>query len=251
VNSKLAAVFAFLVLFNDVQVQAADVVTSASASEIQTKLKERFPDVKIDSVQPSQWHGLYEVVTPEELVYTSEDGEFLFTGQVIATKTKENLTNKRWNELNAIDFGALPFDQAIKTVKGKGSRKIAVFSDPFCPYCQELEQNLQSMNDVTIYTFLFPLEQIHPGATEVASHIWCTQNRSSSWTDWMVSHKTPAARACKSTPIESVAALGAKLRVNSTPTLFFQDGSRLTGALSADELQQGLTERMSLSSSKH
>lgn len=213
---------------------AADDVTQT----LQQTLKERFPDIKVERVGPSALPGLYEVVTPTEIVYSDAKGEHLVLGQIVDVKTRENLTERRWNEINKTDFNSLPLQQAIKLVKGQGRRKLAIFEDPFCPYCQELEQSLEKLDDVTIYVFLYPLEGLHPGASAAARDIWCASDPAAAWSNWMLNKKAPPeAASCKDTPLEPLAALGEKLRINSTPTMFFPDGSRVPGAIALDKLE--------------
>ena len=48
---------------------------------------------------------------------------------------------------------SLPKELAIKMVKGSGKRVIALFADPNCHYCQQFEQNLEDVNDITVYVF--------------------------------------------------------------------------------------------------
>lgn len=208
------------------------------SESLKKTLAERYPDIKIERVLPSPLPGLYEVVTPSEIVYADAKAEHLILGQIMDTRTRENLTEKSWNEINKIDFNALPFEQAIKIVKGDGRRRLAIFEDPFCPYCRELERDLQGIDDVTIYVFLYPLEQLHPGATEATRDIWCASDRAAAWTQWMVNKKAPPVSDCKQTPIEQLVKFGERLRINSTPTLFFPDGSRIPGAIKADRLEQ-------------
>ncbi|WP_129779352.1 DsbC family protein [Peristeroidobacter soli] len=208
------------------------------ATTLRKTLAERFPDIKVERVGPSVLPGLYEIVTPSEIVYSDARGDHLVLGQIMDVKTRENLTQTRWNELNKVDFNALPFEQAIKLVKGQGRRKFAIFEDPFCPFCQELERTLESLDDVTVYIFLYPLEGLHPGASDAARDIWCASDRAAAWSNWMLNKKAPPEAAnCKDTPVANLVALGEKLRINSTPTLFFPDGSRVPGAIALDKLE--------------
>ena len=133
-------------------------------ASIQKTLQSRLPKINIEKVQPSQWPWLYEVITDGELFYTDETGNYLFYGKVMDTRTREDLTGKRWNQLMAIDFNSLPLNLAFKQVKGDGSRKVAVFADPDCPFCQQLEKTLQYETDITMYVYLFPIAQLHPQA---------------------------------------------------------------------------------------
>ena len=233
-NKTLPVALALLSAMFSAALPAADDV----ATTLRKTLAERFPDIKVERVAPSVLPGLYEIVTPSEIVYSDATGEHLVLGQIMDVKTRENLTQTRWNELNKTDFNSLPLQQAIKIVKGQGRRRLAIFEDPFCPYCRELERSLHSLEDVTIYIFLYPLEGLHPGASDAARDIWCASDRSAAWSNWMLNKKAPPpAPNCKDTPIAPLVALGEKLRINSTPTMFFPDGSRVPGAIALDKLE--------------
>jgi len=217
---------------------AGDDVAPEIAAKIRATLHERIPDLKVEAIHKSQLPGLYELDTGDELLYSNDTATLIFAGRVIDTKSREDLTAARWNELHAIDFNSLPFDLAIKTVRGDGSRKVAVFADPLCPYCRQLEQELQGVNNVTVYTFLYPIETIHPGASVKAVDIWCSKDRSDAWSKWMLQKKEPGDTRCAGAPIDKLEALGQKLRVDSTPTLFTVDGKRTRGAIKHNEIEQ-------------
>lgn len=211
-----------------------------AAQNLKEALAVRYPDIKIERVAPSVLPGLYEVITPSEIVYADAKGDHLVLGQIVDTRTRENLTEKSWNDINKMDFSALPLDLAIKIVKGDGSRKLAVFADPFCPYCQEFESNIKNIGDITIYVFLYPLEELHPGASIAAREIWCAEDPGAAWVSWMVDEKAPAKTECQKAPVEAVVKLGEKLRINSTPTLLFTDGTRIPGSVNLDVLEKKL-----------
>lgn len=212
------------------------------AAALQKKLEERFPTVKIDRVQQSSVSGLYEVITADRIVYADATGEHLIIGQVMSTATRQNLTEQRWNEINKIDFNTLPFEQAIKIVKGNGTRKLVAFEDPLCPYCAELEKALETLTDYTLYVFLLPLESIHPGATALARSIWCADDPAATWSAWMQRDVKPETRSCDSVPGEQLGELAKKLKINSTPTLYFADGIKVPQALTAAELEARWTQ---------
>ena len=216
---------------------AGDDIPPEIAAKIRATLHERIPDLQVESIHKSPVAGLYELNTGAELLYTN-DGTLIFAGRIVDSKSREDLTAARWDELNAIDFNALPLDLAIKSVRGDGSRKIAVFADPLCPYCRQLEQEMQGVTNVTIYTFLFPLETIHPGASVKAVDIWCSKDRSSAWSKWMLQKTEPGDTRCTGAPIDKLQALGQKLHVDSTPTLFTADGKRIRGAIKHNEIEQ-------------
>ena len=212
---------------------------------IRAALQLHYPDVKIEAIKPAPISGLYEVFTAGEIVYVDVSGEYMLAGKLLSVSTKRDLTAQSWSEHHRIDFAQLPLDSAIKTVRGKGSRKLAVFTDPHCPFCKNLEKELAALDDVTIYEFLYPLESLHKGATERARNIWCSADRNATWSAWMLEAKQPATAECADDPVKNNLELGTRLKINSTPTLFFADGSRLTGAQPAAELDKLLGGRSS------
>lgn len=214
---------------------------TAIIANLKQTLQTRLPTLQIDSIEPSQWPFFYEVMAADgELFYVDKTGDYLFLGKVMDTKTRTNLTEQRWNALNQVDFKSLPFDLAVKEVRGDGSRKIAVFADPHCPYCSRFVKTLQDVNNITVYTFLFPLEDLHPGATERAKKIWCANNRETAWEDWMLKQQDTPATACNTGQLKTIKTLGEKLKINGTPTLIFPDGDRIPGAIGKDDLEKQL-----------
>ena len=98
---------------------------------------------------------------------------------------RQSMTEERAADLNKIDFASLPLDKAIKEVRGNGKLKVAVFSDPDCPYCKRLEHEFEKMTDITIYTFMMPIPSLHPDAARKAELLWCQPNPTQAWIDWM------------------------------------------------------------------
>jgi thiol:disulfide interchange protein DsbC len=151
------------------------------------------------------------------------------------------VTGERLEELTKVDFNSLPLDQAIKVVKGNGSRKLVVFSDVDCPYCKRLEQNeLSNITDVTVYTFLYPLVQLHPDSVAKSKSIWCASNRVKAWNDWILNNQLPTSAGNCEVPLERVGDLARKIGVTSTPTLIFADGKRMMGAQPYKEIEKSM-----------
>jgi thiol:disulfide interchange protein DsbC len=176
----------------------------------------------------------------DQIVYVDATGDHLLMGPLVDTKTRANMTEARMSDYGRIDFRTLPQDEAIKIVKGNGSRVFAVFSDPDCPYCRELEKTLLSVSDFTMYIYLFPIASLHPQAPQKAHAIWCAPDRAQAWGQWMHEKKLPDNRSCSGDPIDALQRLGDKLHINSTPTLFFANGRRLAGALPTADLEKAL-----------
>jgi thiol:disulfide interchange protein DsbC len=212
------------------------------AVAISQALEAALPNAKVQTVrQLAAVPGLFEVVTSSGIVYTDSKGELLLAGKLVDVRTKEDITARRWGEVQGIDFRSLPFSKAIKTVRGSGKREIAVFADPLCPFCQKLEQALAELTDVTIYTFLFPLEEVHPGARQKSVRLWCADQQALAWAEWMTESVMPRNGACDANPVAELLELGKQLKVSSTPTLFLANGRRIEGATTAKELEVALS----------
>lgn len=214
----------------------------AAEQEVSSKLQAVFGRAP-DSVRRTPY-GLFEVVFGTDIFYTDQTAAYVISAQpprggLIDTKTRENVTQARLDELMKVDYAKLPLDQAVRLRVGKGTRQFVTFEDPNCPYCRKLHTDLQAMKDVTVYVFLYPI--LSPDSFEKAKNIWCSKDRAAAWNAAMIDGKAPAAAAadCKH-PLQQNLQLGQRLGVNGTPTLIFQDGSRMPGASSADEIEKRL-----------
>jgi len=214
----------------------------ADEASVKAALQKKYPNqIQIESVTKTPLAGMYEVYADGQLHYTDEKASFLFlNAQMVDTDKKTNLTEERMSKLTAIRFDQLPLNLAFKRVKGNGSRKLAVFSDPDCPYCKRVEGDLAKLENVTIYTFLYPIDSLHPQAREKAKRIWCSSNRTKAWDDALQRDVMPSASPNCENPVDKTVELGGKYKVTGTPTLVFIDGTRIPGAISSDQIEQKL-----------
>ncbi|MHB8668699.1 MAG: DsbC family protein [Burkholderiales bacterium] len=218
--------------------QAAEPAGKLSTeSIIKHTLEGRLGGAKIDAVTKTPYLGLYEVRIGNEIIYTDAKMAYIFSGNIIDARNMQNLTEKRLSELSSVKWENLPLDAAFKTVHGNGKRLLAVFVDPNCPYCKRFEKDLAKVDDITVYTFLYPI--LSQDSKQKAQAIWCSADKSRAWNDLMLNGKAPAAASCD-TPIEKNLAFGQKYRITGTPTLVFANGERVPGAVSAEQLEKML-----------
>lgn len=223
-------------------------VACADEAAIRSEFAKKYPQANIESITKTPHLGLYEMLVDGEVIYTDADFTYLIVGSIIETKTKTNLTDARQREIEekklkslAFPFEQLPFELALKKVKGDGSRKVAVFSDPDCPFCRRLEKDLEKITNVTIYTFLFPIEQLHPKAPEISRAIWCSADRQKAWDDYMLKNVAPKSAKCDN-PVDKIVAYGQSKKIHGTPTIFFSDGKRVPGAIPAERIEELLKQ---------
>jgi thiol:disulfide interchange protein DsbC len=219
---------------------AAMSAPTADAVAVKKLVEERFPGVQVRYIAKAPFLGLYEAMFDDQMIYVDPKAAYIFVGNVYDTKTKVNLTERKARELNRVAWSGLPLHLAIRKVKGNGSRKLAVFSDADCPFCQRLEETLKGIDDVTIYTFLYPIDQLHPDAARKSKLIWCAPDKAKAWDDFFVSGALPSNSGDCDNPIAATQTLGQKLRVTATPTLVFADGTIVPGAIPAQSLEAEL-----------
>lgn len=221
---------------------SAQELSAAQVTALKQKLAQRVPELSnVDGIKASPLPGIYEVQVGTNLLYTDAKGDFLIDGHILDTRSQRNLTQERLDDINRIDFAALPFKDAVVWKNGTGARKLVIFADPNCGYCKRLEKDLQKVKDVTVYTFIIPI--LGDDSKVKADNILCMKDRTQSYRDWMLSGVAPAKSfgVCAS-PVQRNLALAQKFKITGTPAMFFEDGSRLASAAPAETVEQRLVK---------
>ena len=230
--AALAALVAATVLAGAAQAQEA---------AIRKNLGERLPQLpRIDEVRKTPMAGLFEVRVGLDIFYTDAEGNFLMQGRLIDTREQRDLTEERLDKLMAVDFAALPIKDAFTIVRGNGKRKLAVFEDPNCGYCKRFERDLQQVDNVTVHMFLYPI--LGPDSADKSRNIWCAKDKAKAWQDWMVRDQAPAAGTCDTAALTRNVEFGKKYKITGTPTLVFANGTRVPGAVGAQQVEKLLAD---------
>ncbi|MDX8406635.1 MAG: DsbC family protein [Mariprofundus sp.] len=218
---------------------AADSKTTADIEAIRSHANQVLRQVSVDAVQATPIPGLYEVRSGRNIFYSDADGShFVIGAHIIDAVSKKDLTQARQEELNRVDWSVLPLDKAVISGDKDATLKLAVFTDPECPYCRKFEKNLEQLKGVKIYNFLFPLS-FHKHAKRWSSAIWCSKDQHKMMTDIMINNADPKAGSC-ATPIDEIIALAQKLGISGTPTLISGDGRLSPGGKPLAELNSWL-----------
>ncbi len=213
-------------------------VAIANPDLVKKEVEKKFPEVKIERVTKTIYGGLYEIFAGSEILYTDEKVNFLVLGNLIDAQTRSNITEARMQKLTAIKFDDLPLEQAIKLVRGNGSRRMAIFADPNCGYCKRFEQDVNQLENVTAYIFTYPI--LSPDSMTKSKSIWCSPDRLKAWQDQMLRGQAPTAAGTCESPVDKLVALGQRLRINGTPTTFFENGERISGAIPREQIDAKL-----------
>jgi thiol:disulfide interchange protein DsbC len=235
-------------LFSLLLAASAAAQQDPAAERVKAELKKKIPEATVDVIRKVPYGGLYEVVVGSEIFYTDEKASYLLLGSIVDMKTQQNVTELRMRQLNKVDFASLPFENAIKIVRGNGTRKVAMFADPNCGYCKRFERDLIGVNDITVYVFPYPI--LSPDSVAKTKAVWCAPDRAKAWLDYMVRDLAlPADTSC-ATPIEKILEYGKGKRITGTPTMFFEDGERVPGAISLADFEKKLASAKSPAAAK-
>lgn len=220
---------------------------SADQKDVGKALKTAFPQIPdVVSVKDAPIPGLYEVVLRGEIVYVDSKVKYMIQGPIVRLSDRENITASKLDEVNRIDFDKLPLDKAIVHKNGNGERKLVVFADPNCGFCKRLDkETIPGITNATLYTL--PLAILSADSETKSKQILCSPNPDEAWTGWTVKGITPskgdpACEAKADETIKSVRELAKTYGIRGTPGIVFADGSRIPGFVTADKINQKLSE---------
>jgi thiol:disulfide interchange protein DsbC len=218
----------------------------ADQSKLRGAIEAKFPKAKVESITEMPKLGLYELVIDGSIYYSDAAFNYLIDGNIIETKSMRNMTAERKRTIEekalaalAMPFDDLPLDNAFKKVYGNGSRRMAYFADPNCGFCKRFDQQtLPKLKNTTVYVFMYPI--ISQQSVPTSKAIWCSGDREKAWDDYVIRSVAPKAEPTCDNPVDDVLAFGYKQQIRGTPTLFFADGSRVSGALTLEQLEERL-----------
>jgi thiol:disulfide interchange protein DsbC len=212
-------------------------VATANETVVRQEMKKKYPEVQVESVAKTPLPGIYEVYAGGQVLYVDEKVNYLIVnGRLIDVARRADLTEERMRVLTAVKFNQLPLDLAFRIVKGDGKRQMAYFTDPNCPFCKRLDQELVKVNNVTVHVFLYPV--LSQDSRDKAEAVWCSKDRAKAYLDLMLNDIPPKSAAACSTPIDKILAYGRQKGISGTPTMFFADGQRVSGAMPAARLEK-------------
>ena len=212
----------------------------ADEASIRQAFQVKFPKMTLESIARTPFAGLYEVVLDGQVFYTDDKVSYILSGNLIDMRAREprNLTQEASGRLAAAAL-AKSTDSAVKRVRGSGKRVIYTFEDPNCGYCKEFQKELAKMNDVTVYTFLWPI--LSADSMEKSKAIWCSKDRAKAWDDAMLKGVSPTGRRdCDTTALERNARLAQRFNLKGTPAVYLGSGEQVGGYLPAEKLEAAL-----------
>ena len=207
----------------------------ANVDTVKSNLSKQHPKLNIENIQATDMKGIYSGSMDGQVVYLGEDAQHILVGSMYRLSDQKNLTQDLVLKQNSIDWKKLPLQDAVKSVRGNGKRQIAIFSDPNCPYCKQLEAELSKLNDVTIYTFIYPIKT---QSIAISKQVFCEKDPALAWSNLISKGIQPSSKKTCANPVERNLSLGKSLGLTGTPAIIFSNGFKVMGSHPAQEIEQ-------------
>jgi len=216
--------------------------------ELQKRIEKS--NVKILKILKSPVPGLCEVIVElpndkKSVFYTDYKGDFIIIGKILDLKHKKDITKERIVFLNKRYLNASQLAELEKLVVfqyGNSPNIIYLITDPKCPFCRKAERILDKLvkeGKIAVKVVLFPLEKIHPGATNMAVSIICDNKGFSELINGY--NNKNLCKSGKQKVKKSVDQM-LKWKIYAVPTYVFSDGEIRMGVLNEEELVEKIAK---------
>ncbi len=205
--------------------------TPALATEaIEESLNRLIPNAEIDAIESTPLDGMYEVRYGTDIFYVSEDGRYLLQGALIELETRDNLTERSRNHVRAGLFADIDDSElTVYTPNGEQRGVLNVFTDPNCPYCREVHQDMPEYLDAGIKVRYLMYPVLGDRSPEIMNRIWCADDREDAMDRAKAGDPLSDMDGSCATPQNEHMTLGQALGIRGTPALITEHGAQISG----------------------
>lgn len=198
------------------------------------------PDVEIDSIQPTPIKGLYQVLIGSDVIYMTRDGGYVVKGEILDINERRNLTEDVRAGSRVKLLNGIKKNEYIEFTGENAHDAIYVFTDIDCGYCRKLHRDVPELNarGISVRYLAYPRAGVESAAGQEMSHVWCAENRQEALTA-AKNRESIEAKSCND-PVAEQYALGQKLGVRGTPSIYLQNGRNLPGYMPPEEIEKQL-----------
>lgn len=221
---------------------AADAAAEPDHGRIRAMVAEVAPTATVHSIRATPMPGVVEVVADGTILYTSEDGRFLLSGDLLDTVDRKSLTEVTRVQLRQAEIATItPSDTIRFAPKGEVRHEVFVFTDPTCGYCRRLHQQLPEYLErgIAVNYVAWPRGGEGSEPHTLAVSVWCADDPHAAMTAAKFDQPVEP-RTCESHPVEQHRKLGDRLGVQGTPAIFTRDGHQLGGYVPPEQLLEQL-----------
>ncbi|WP_252180505.1 DsbC family protein [Endozoicomonas sp. 4G] len=227
----------------------ADKTIEEARAAITTELQGLDPNIPIESIDQSEWEGVFRVtLNGGSIFYANHTGKLLMRGDMLEIKdgTVVNLTEEIRNKALSAQLQALKKeDQVVFSPEGETKGVIYAFTDVDCGYCRKLHQEVSELNKLGIEVryLAFPRGGKQSPAYAKMVEAWCAPDRKQALSELKngqavtntASAEEKAKTRCEAL-VEEQYQLGLSLGVSGTPALFLENGKAIPGFRPAADL---------------
>lgn len=211
---------------------------------IQQKIEKNIPTINIESIGKSRMSGVYEVMASGQLLYVSEDANFLISGKLfsinngITDLTAESMERfelvkapSRRDKISAINEGDMIIFKAANE-----KHRVTVFTDIDCSYCRKLHKEMDNYNKlgITIQYLGFPRAGIGSPSHRKLQTVWCAEDQLAAM-DRAKIDRTFGSDSCDD-PLEKHLKLVREFGLTGTPALILKSGRLIPGFIEPKQL---------------
>lgn len=232
---------AVLVFMSLASVMVADDDTAPSLYQ---DLADKFAPIEVNDIRPAPVPGLLEILVEGEILYATEDGRFLFRGDIFDATTRENLTEAQRNvsrkaKLNVVDEESLIVFQPEET-----KYTVNVFTDIDCSYCRKFHRDMENLRakGIRVRYLFFPRAGPGSESWQKANSVWCSDDRKEAMTRAKLGADLGVLE-CGTTPVAQHYELGKAIGIQGTPAILAESGEMLGGYVPPSILEEELAQR--------
>lgn len=202
----------------------------AEAESILSGIVDKVHSVEF-AIVPGLWRVDAEAKGKRGVLYIDFSKSYAVSGRILRLSDWKDVTEVRPTEApKKADFSSIPLKDALLIGSREAPKKVLVFTDPKCPFCAKLHEELKKIvaerGDIAFYLKFFPLSS-HPESYGISKSIVC--NQSLEYLEMSFAGKPIPEPACETEEIDANLKLVQELGIRSTPTLVLPDGTILPG----------------------
>ncbi len=223
----------------------ADAQNDDFRNTLEKRLQKSFQDIEVTAVEESAIEGMLEVqVNGRDRLHVTEDGKYMFTGEVFALSDEgaQNVSRQRFREARREGLGKMDLDQAISFVAEDEQSEVYVFTDVTCGYCQRLHQHIDAINafGITVHYLAYPRGGMEGQGAGLMQKVWCAEDRQAALTRAKASGELKQNPGDCDEPVKAHYQKGVDFGVRGTPSIYTPEGEKLGGYLPPGKLASSL-----------
>jgi thiol:disulfide interchange protein DsbC len=219
----------------------ASAIADEGMDVVEAKLRTLAPSATTIAISETPVDGLLQAQINSDIVYISNDGQYLMQGTLFDIDARVNLTDQAKSDVRRVLLEQLDQPQAISfTPEGEPVHKLMVFTDIDCGYCRKLHEEMDEYLEkgIEIDYMAYPRAGIGSPSYDKFVSVWCADDQQAALT-LAKAGNDPEPKQCDNPVLEQFE-LGQQLGVTGTPALITSDGTLIPGYMQPEMLRARL-----------